>query len=210
VKSDDIVVEWGAIELNPHFLADETEVEAGDTVTFENRTEGGTHPYLEAQWDIDADGVPEYTYVNPTGDMAGEAVVMQDYQYNYGTEGLYTVVLTMTDSTPTTRWENRIDYITVGAERVKLWNCPLGGYALIAPDPGNGRPYISVAVDPAEITASDDAELLMIIDLDETSGEWIYYIPDAPGVSTITMLEPDELYYVVVSDTCVLTIPQGP
>jgi hypothetical protein len=29
-------------------------------------------------------------------------------------------------------------------------------------------------------------------------------------VSTITMLEPDELYYVVVSDTCVLTIPQGP
>jgi PKD repeat protein len=202
VKSDDLVAEWGAIELNPHFLADETEVDTGEIITFSNETEGGTTPYLEAHWDFDADGEPEVDLYYPDDD------VMRDVDHYYDAEGLYTVVLTMKDSTPTTRWENRIDYITVGTERFKLWNCPFGGVALIAPDPGNGRPSISLAVDPAEITASNGAELLMIIDFDESAGEWMYFIPSAPSLSDITALEPGELYYVVVSDACELTIPQ--
>jgi hypothetical protein len=48
----------------------------------------------------------------------------------------------------------------------------------------------------------------MIIDFDESAGEWMYFIPSAPSLSDITALEPGELYYVVVSDACELTIPQ--
>jgi len=191
--------------LNPHFVADKTEVEVGELIVFTNLTAGGTHPYMTAEWDFDADGIPEIIIRNLTGDITGEGMVMSDIYYTYSTPGVYTARLTMSDSTPVTGFEDRIDYITV-IERV-IWNCPIGGVALIAPNPMAGRPFLTVAVDPAEITVSAGAELWIILYLDETTGEWLYYIPGFVD-NTLTLLEPDQYYYVVVSDACTLTIPQ--
>jgi hypothetical protein len=64
-----------------------------------------------------------------------------------------------------------------------------------------------VPVDPAEITVSAGATLWGIYYLNETTGEWLYFIPGFEG-STLTQLEPDKFYLVVVSDACSLTIPQ--
>jgi hypothetical protein len=90
-------------------------------------------------------------------------------------------------------------------QAVETWNCPLGGVTLIAPYPIRGRPYLTVPVDPAEITASAGAALWGIYSLDETTGEWLYFIPGFTG-STLTQLEPDEFYLVVVSDACDLLL----
>ncbi|MFC1982424.1 PKD domain-containing protein [Chloroflexota bacterium] len=206
VPSDDITVVWGAIELNPHFLADKTEVDANEVVTFTNETAGGTHPYTKAQWDFDADGTPE---IVKTGT---EAQVMESVTYDYDADGVYTVRLTMTDSTPTTRHEDRIDYITVGTDRAKVWNMPIGGEALIAPNPGAGRPFLTIDADCADIEVSAGAEIWGIFYLDETvpGGEWLFYIPGF-STNTLSQIETDQYYYVVVShDNTTLTIPQGP
>lgn len=69
------------------------------------------------------DGVPE---IVRTGT---EAQVMADVTYDYDEPGVYTVRLTMIDSTPTSRHEDRIDYIMVGGVAAKNWWCPLGGEA---------------------------------------------------------------------------------
>jgi hypothetical protein len=203
-KSDDITVTWGAIELNPHFIADKTEVDASEVITFTNETAGGTHPYTKAQWDFDADGIPEIT---KTGD---ETTVMESVTWYYPADGVYTVRLTMTDSTPTTRHEDRIDYITVGSERAKVWNMPIGGEALIAPNPGQGRPFLTIDADCADIEVSAGSELYGIFYLDEASAEWLFFIPGF-ATNTLTQIETDQYYYVVVSeDNTTLTIPQGP
>jgi hypothetical protein len=99
-------------------------------------------------------------------------------------------------------------YEYTGAGPGITWNCPLGGVTFIAPYPIHGRPYLTVAVDPAEITASAGAALWGIYYLDETTGEWLYFIPGFAS-NTLTQLEPDEFYLVVVSDACMLTLPQG-
>ncbi|MFC2042266.1 PQQ-binding-like beta-propeller repeat protein, partial [Chloroflexota bacterium] len=90
---------------------------------------------------------------------------------------------------------------------VETWDCPLDGVTLIAPYPIHGRPYLTVPVDPAEITVSAGASLWGIYYLDVTTGEWLYFIPGFTG-STLTQLEPGEFYLVVVSDACTLSIPQ--
>ncbi len=184
------------------FVANKTEVDVGEVVTFTNLTTGGTHPYTKAEWDFNADGTPEMTL---TG---SEAQVMADVTYAYDTPGLYTVRLTMTDNTPTTVHKDMIDYITVNVQTVMTWNCPVGGAILIAPYPARGRPFFTEAIDPADIAVSAGAALWGIYSLDETTGEWLYYIPGFTG-STITLLEPDEYYLVIVSAPCTLLIPQG-
>ncbi|MFC1982970.1 IPT/TIG domain-containing protein [Chloroflexota bacterium] len=89
------------------------------------------------------------------------------------------------------------------------WNCPFGGVTLISPYPINDRPFLIVNADPANITVSAGATLWGIYYFDETTGEWLYFIPGFTG-NTLTQLEPDEYYYVIVSAPCNLTIPQGP
>ncbi|MFC2032514.1 choice-of-anchor Q domain-containing protein [Chloroflexota bacterium] len=98
-------------------------------------------------------------------------------------------------------------YLTINPpmQAVETWNCPLGGVTLIAPYPIRGRPYLTVPVDPAEITASAGAALWGIYSLDETTGEWLYFIPGFTS-STLTQLEPDEFYLVAVSDACDLLL----
>jgi hypothetical protein len=91
------------------------------------------------------------------------------------------------------------------------WNCPLGGQPLVAPNPGKGRPSLSLSADCAGITASAGAQLWGIYYLVETgpdAGTWLWYIPGFI-TSTLTQLEPGEYYWVVVSAPCILTIPQG-
>ena len=202
---DYITVTHTTPELNPHLIANKTEVEVGELIVFTNLTDRGTHPYMTAEWDFDADGIPEIIIRNLTDDITGEVMVMSDIYYTYVTPSVYTVRLTMSDSTPVTRFEDRIDYITV-IERV-MWNCPIGGVALIAPNPMAGRPFLTVAADCDKIIVSTSAELWGIYYLDDTTGEWLYYIPGFVD-NTLTQLEPDEYYYVMVSDACTLTIPQ--
>jgi len=55
------------------------------------------------------------------------------------------------------------------------WDCPFGGVSLIAPYPINGRPYLSEAANPFEITVSAGAELWGIYYLDEATGEWAFF-----------------------------------
>jgi hypothetical protein len=109
VVSDEVTQIWGPVELNPHFEADKAEpqtVEVGETVTFTNLTTGGTLPYTAADWNW-GDGTAHGT----TAVNNGETIT-----HVYNTPGVYSVILTMTDSTPTTRWEERPDYIIVTGE----------------------------------------------------------------------------------------------
>ena len=75
-----------------------------------------------------------------------------------------------------------------------------------APYPNNGRPYLTVAVNPAEITASAGDALWGIYYFDEITGEWLYFIPGFTG-STLTQLEPGKFYLIVVSGACHLLLP---
>jgi hypothetical protein len=90
------------------------------------------------------------------------------------------------------------------------WNCPLGGQPLIAPYPAAGRPTLNMAAACDAITVSDGEELWGIYYLVETGpdkGTWQWYIPGFSS-SALTELTPGEEYFVVVSDSCTLTIPQ--
>jgi hypothetical protein len=89
--------------------------------------------------------------------------------------------------------------LAVGSE--VTWNCPLGGVTLIAPYPMHGRPYLTDPVDPVKTNVSAGATLWGIYYLDEAIGEWLYFIPGFTG-STLTLLEPDKSYMVVVSHAC--------
>ena len=99
------------------------------------------------------------------------------------------------------------DFTTALSGKTVLWNCPLGGQALIAPYPAAGRPFLSVAAPCSGIAVSAGAQLWGIYYLDEISGTWLYYIPGF-ATSTLTQLQPGKYYYVVVSKACTLTIPQ--
>ena len=104
-------------------------------------------------------------------------------------------------------WDAFVAKLTVGVPpTVETWSYPIGGVTLISPYPGAGRPLLTVPVDPADITASAGAKLWGIYYYDETAFEWLYYIPGF--TSTLTQLEPDKFYYVVVSAPCTLSIPQ--
>jgi len=106
-----------------------------------------------------------------------------------------------------TLWSGKV-YITVTGPAATInWSCPIGGQALIAPYPVNGRPLLTASAPCSGITASDSAQLWGIYYLDETTGTWLYYIPGFTS-SMLTQLEPGKYYYVVVSQACTLIIPQ--
>jgi len=114
VGSREVTQRWGAEELNPWFLADKTVVDVFDTVTFTNETTFGQHPYTRAEWDFNDDGVADIVIEGT------EAQVMADVTWAYDAAGVYNVKLTMRDSAPTTRWEVRLDYITVSGGGILL------------------------------------------------------------------------------------------
>jgi len=110
VESVEVTQRWGAIELNPHFQANKTDIEVGDTVTFTNMTAAGQPPYLKAEWDLDGDG----QFDDEVYELALGENVMAAAQWTYTAPGIYTIGLRMTDSSPNPpRFEYRYDYITV-------------------------------------------------------------------------------------------------
>lgn len=152
------------VPLPPAFIADKTEVEVGETVTFDNLTTGGTWPYVKAEWDFDGDGVFDITLVGT------HAEVMADVVWAYDAPGVYSVILQMTDSTPTTRWEERPDYITVTGE-VALLGDANGDGVVNALDITKVERII-VGLD-AETLGADANEDGMVNALDITTIEWI-------------------------------------
>jgi PKD repeat protein len=187
-----------------HFTADKTEVEVGETVTFTNETTGGNPPYLAAAWDFDGDGAADSTAAVQPGETVSWA---------YDEPGLYTVSLTITGIHATCT-ATRHDYVTVFETDEEpepiAWNAPLGDAALIAPNPTAGRPALTAPVACADITVSEGAELwgiLYLVEEGPQAGEWLWYVPGFAS-STLTQLEPDKMYFVVVSGPCTLTIPQ--
>jgi hypothetical protein len=101
-----------------------------------------------------------------------------------------------------------LEGLTSQASASVAWDCPLGGVALVAPNPSEGRPYLSVPVACTDITVSGGAQLWGIYYLVETgpqAGTWLWYIPGF-ATSTLTQLEPNKYYWVVVSSPCVLAL----
>lgn len=110
----EIEIDWGyEIEhLNPDFEATPRFGGAPLSVVFENWTVGGQSPYVKAEWDFNCDGTPETTLTGT------HAQVMADVNWTYSFPGVYTVCLTMTDSTPPplgplVHTETKIWYVTV-------------------------------------------------------------------------------------------------
>jgi len=86
-----------------------------------------------------------------------------------------------------------------------VWKCPIGHQSLIAPYPGAGRPFLSIAVNLNKVICPVD--WFEVFWLDETTGEWKYYISGFTQ-NTLLTLKPDQYYWVVVSAPCELIIPQ--
>jgi hypothetical protein len=215
--SDEITATWGPLDLNPHFTVDDSTPAVGQLVSFDpTTTAGGKLPYIRARWDWEGDGVWDITLDITLADNPATAWDDSDpmavVSHAYNADGLYWPCLEITESsTPSViRYECRgeDDPIIVGAGMTQVvWTCPLGNAPLIAPNPGQGRPFLMVDGDPTEITVAPVAqELWGIYYLDESSGDWLYYIPGY--ASTLLTLETDQYYYVVVSGACTLTIPQ--
>ncbi|MCK4362062.1 MAG: PKD domain-containing protein [Dehalococcoidia bacterium] len=203
-SSGEIPVTWGAIELNPHFVADKIDVAVEEVVTFDNRTAGGTHPYTKAEWDFDADGHIDLTIVNPTSDMAGEAVVMADVTNAYSTAGVYTVRLWMTDSTPTTRYEERPTYITVaGGVASHTWTFTAAGFfARHLPDTYSGTVVLGDLV-----LADIPTEVQGVYYYDPAIPGYTFWVPGVGG--TLTTLGGGHTYdyQVAVIGACSWVIP---
>lgn len=197
-SSGDIPVTWGAIELNPHFVADKVDVAVEEVVTFDNLTDGGTHPYMKAEWDYDADGVIDDTFVNLTSNMAGEATVMADATNAYSTAGVYTVRLWMTDSTPTTRYEERPDYITVaGAVPTETLTMQVG----VAQDPAGYNNVMYFGDTVSLPTGTEPACLVAVYYYDAATMTLLYFFPG--GGSNMTELIGNTPYIIIVDDATV-------
>ncbi|MFC1971660.1 PKD domain-containing protein, partial [Chloroflexota bacterium] len=166
-------------DINPSFIANKTEVDVGEVVTFTNLTTGGTHPYSKAEWDFDADGTPEMTLTGT------ETQVMADITHTYDTPGLYTVRLSMTDNTLTIRYTDMVDYITVSAPTEPTVDEPSAakGFASIAP-------FLETAYGFKK---------------DEGVGGWTVYNPLWPAqINTLTTLYVARGYWINVNQECIL------
>jgi PKD repeat protein len=188
------------------FRADKTEVEAGQAVTFTNETTGGNPPYLAAAWDFDGDGVVD----SRAAAQRGQTVTCV-----YDQPGLYSITLTITGVTGTYS-ETRRDYIAVNprdnlAPPTIIWQCPLGGVALIAPNLDGTRPPLTGPIACADVVVSAGAEMWGIYHLVEEpgpeQGTWLWYVPGFAS-STLAELEPGRMYMMVVSAPCTLTLQQ--
>lgn len=129
--SDEIDVLWGidVEHLNPDFEADPRSGASPLAVDFENWTTGGTTPYVKAEWDFNNDGTSEIILIAAGTDDATTTfdetglIPMDDVAWTFSIPGIYTIALTMTDSTaapagPLVHTETKIGYVTVTASAV--------------------------------------------------------------------------------------------
>ena len=115
--SDEIDIYWGqAVEhLNPDFEATPRSGAAPLEVAFDpSWTVGGTPPYVKAEWDFNGDGTIEITRTGSWNTPA--AIPAETWTFNF--PGIYTIALTITDSTlpplgPLVHTETKIGYVTV-------------------------------------------------------------------------------------------------
>jgi hypothetical protein len=86
-----------------------------------------------------------------------------------------------------------------------IWNCPLDHVALIAPYPANDRPFLTASANLSDVIY--DVEWFQVLWLSEGNGGWLTYYSEFTIGNTLTTLEPDQYYYVIVSEPCELEIP---
>jgi hypothetical protein len=99
------------------------------------------------------------------------------------------------------------DPIIVSGE-VFMWHFPLGGVPLIAPYPANRRDFLPQTVPCTDIMAARHAlwGIYYLVETGLDAGTWLWYVAGFVS-STITQLEPDKYYYVVVSESTYLGLP---
>lgn len=184
--SDEIDIIWGpkVVHLNPDFEADPRDGDAPLTVDFDpGWTTGGTPPYVKAEWDFDADGDIDVTR---TGSW-NTAGAIPDETWTYDDEGIYTIRLTITDSTPSpagplVHTEEKLGYVVVGTGP--------------GPEPVPDEPDIEDGLD----SISDE---LVIVYYYAGAGVWDVYWPDF-DIDTIGTLEVGEIYLIYVDSDCTL------
>ncbi|MFC1982971.1 hypothetical protein ACFLV5_04245 [Chloroflexota bacterium] len=84
------------------------------------------------------------------------------------------------------------------------WVCPGTSDIFLAPTSAHNRPYLATSVSLP--TGTEPPELLGVYHLDETTGEWEYFIP-AFTMNTLDSLDPGEAYYMAVSGSCGWSLP---
>jgi hypothetical protein len=193
--SDEIDIIWGpkVVHLNPDFEADPRSGDAPLYVEFDpSWTAGGTPPYVRVQWDFDGDGVIDE---DVSGSWATPGALPMAY-YTYDTDGVYTVRLTITDSTPSpvgplVHTEEKIGYITVGAA-------------------GPCDPEPSPEVGFADLIA--EGKLVIVYNFDPFTTEptavngWTWYDPTLPSAqNNLDTLSKYTAYWVKVTQACSLT-----
>lgn len=186
-----VAEEWGQ---GPLFMADKTDVCVGELVTFDNLTTGGTHPYSKAEWDFNSDGIIDTT-------LAGtESEVMADVTWAYDEPGVYTVSLWMIDTTPTSRYEERSNYITVG---VKTWTFLAAGFfPKHLPDVYTGQ-IVLADLDPADIPA----QVQGVWWYDGLARSWDFWVPSVGGELATLGGGHTYDYLVLVTGECEWEIP---
>lgn len=85
-----------------------------------------------------------------------------------------------------------------------IWNCPRDHMALIAPYPANDRPFLTASANLSEVAY--DVDWFQVLWLDESTGDWFFFYSEFTVGNTLTTLEPDYYYYVIVSEPCELEI----
>jgi hypothetical protein len=85
----------------------------------------------------------------------------------------------------------------------EVWVFPGTSDLFLAPTSANSRPYLANSVSLP--TGTEPSELLGVYHLDETTGEWEYFIP-AFTMNTLDSLDPGEAYYMAVSGACSWTL----
>ncbi len=84
-------------------------------------------------------------------------------------------------------------------EPAQVWDCPVGPLALIAPYPDRARPELAGTYLTVDIVS--DTEWFQILWLEnEATQQWQIYDTRQTIGNTLTQLQPDECYYVVVSE----------
>jgi PKD repeat protein len=205
--SDDIPVIWGPafVHLDADFEADPREGDAPLTVDFDPVpwTIGGTAPYTDLHWDF-GDGSTE--------DVSGSwtLATLPSTTHTYTTDGVYTVSLTVTDSTPSPIGPmvdicEKVAYITVGAGVFTItWELEWG----LDADPAavNIWTYAGVPVTLADV---DDTmpDGLLIWYYGGPSVGWKFYKQGWGASNTLTTLVPGGVFGIVPTAS-VWEIPQ--
>lgn len=178
---------------------------------------GGTNPAYQALevWNSGTDTLPWSVADNatwlglspPNGNSTGEHdTVTVSVNISGMSPGHYQAIITISASGASNTPQTVPVYLTIGQPAAEIaWVFPATSDAFLAPTPANNRPYLTSSVGLP--TGTEPAQLLGVYRLDESTGEWKYFIP-AFTMNTLNSLEPGEAYLVTVSGACSWLLPQ--